>query len=107
MDYLSVTALITIMEPATESQKFSRKKIPLKSFPSNRIKVLLDSVSNGELYFLQKGKDKPFPHSKRQVPKSWHTSNGRFQTNVRSILRVKFFDYSTSREYFIQHDIVE
>mgnify|MGYP006194978105 CR=1 FL=1 len=26
-DYLGVTALVAIMEPATESQKFSRKKL--------------------------------------------------------------------------------
>ena len=95
------------MEPAIESQKFSRKKLPLKSCPSNKIKDLLDSGSDGDLYFVQKGKDKPFPYSKRQVPKSWHTSNGRFQTNGRANLRVKFFEYSTSREYFIQPDDVE
>ena len=99
--------MVAIMEPATESQKFSRKKLPLTSRPSNKIKVLLDSGSNGDLYFLQKGTDKPFPYSIRQVPKSWHTSNGRFQTNGRANLRVKFFDYSTRREYFIQPDVVE
>ncbi len=95
------------MEPATESQMFSRKKLPLTSRPRNKIKVLLDSGSNGDLYFLQKGTDKPFPYSKRQVPMSWHTLNGRFQTNGRTNLMVKFFDYSTSREYFIQPDVVE
>ena len=98
-DYLGVTALVAIMEPATESQKFSRKKLPLMSHPSNKIKVLLDSGSNGDLYFLQKGTGKTFPYSKRQVPKSWHTLIGRFQTSGRANLRVKFFDYSTSREY--------
>ncbi len=41
------------------------------------------------------------------MPKSWHTSNGSFQTNGRAKLRVKFFEYSTSREYFIQPDVVE
>ena len=91
-DYLGATALIAIMEPATESPKFSRKKLPLMSCPSNRIKVLLDSGSDGDLYFLKKGTDKTFPYSKRQVPKSWHTLNGRFQTNGRANLRVNFFD---------------
>ena len=95
------------MEPATESQTFSRKKLPLTSHPSNKIKVLLDSGSNGDLYFLQKGTDKPFPYSKWQVPKSWHKLNGRFQTNGRTNLSVKFFHYSTSREYFIQPGVVE
>ncbi len=41
------------------------------------------------------------------MPKSWHTSNGSFQTNGRAKLRVKFFEYSTSREYFIQPDVVD
>ena len=30
-DHLGVTALVAIMEPATESQNFRRKKLPLKS----------------------------------------------------------------------------
>ena len=41
------------------------------------------------------------------MPKSWHTSNGSFQTNGRAKLRVKFVEYSTRREYFIQPDVVE
>ncbi len=51
-DYLGVTAVIAIMEPATESHNFSRKKSPLVSHPSNKVKVLLDSESDGDLYFL-------------------------------------------------------
>ncbi len=61
-DKLGATALIAIMEPVTESQKFSRKKLFLMSCPSNKIKVLLDSGSNGDLYFLQKRTDKTFPY---------------------------------------------
>jgi hypothetical protein len=68
----------------------------------------LDSGSNWDLYFLQKGNDKPFPFLTRQVPKSWRTSNGSFQTNGRGRkLRLKFFEHSASREYTIQPDIVE
>ena len=63
-DYLGVTAVIAIMEPATESQEFSRKKLSLVSRPSNKVKVLLDSGSDGDLYFLQKGTDKHFPYLK-------------------------------------------
>ena len=100
-------ALIAIMEPATESQSSRAYKQPLRSRPSNKIKVLLDSGSNGDLYFLQKGKDKPFPYLTRKVPKSWHTSNGSFQTNGRGKLRLKFVEYYASREYTIQPDIVE
>ncbi len=41
------------------------------------------------------------------MPKSWHTSNGSFQTNGRVKIKVKFFEYSTSREYYLQPDVVE
>jgi hypothetical protein len=62
-------ALIAIMEPATESHYSRAYKHPLRSCPSNKIKVLLDAGSDGGLYFLPKGKDKPFPNLTRQVPK--------------------------------------
>ena len=58
---VDVMALIAIMEPATESQSSRAYKQPLRSCPSNKIKVLLDSGSDGDLYFLPKGKDKRFP----------------------------------------------
>jgi hypothetical protein len=54
-EQLGVMALIAIMEPATESQSSRANKQPLRSSPSNKIKVLLDSGSNGDLYFLPKG----------------------------------------------------
>ena len=105
--HLGVTAVIAIMEPATESQSFRAYKQPLRSRPSNKIRVLLDSGSDGDLYFLPKGKDKSFPYLTRQAPKSWCTSNGSFQTHGRGKFRLKFFEYSTSREYTIQPGIVE
>ena len=64
-------------------------------------------MSDRDLYFLPQGKDKPFPYLTRQVPKSWHMSNGSFQTNGRGKARVKFFEYSASREYTLQPDVVE
>ena len=95
------------MEPATENLSSKGPQIPLRSHPSNKIQVLLDTGSNGDLFFHEKGKPKPFPYLTRQVPKSWHTSNGTFHMHVRDKLRVKFLDYSTSREYLVQPDIVE
>jgi hypothetical protein len=85
---LGVMALVAITEPATENS----------SYPSNKIRVLLDTGSNGDLYFHEKGKPKPFPCLTLQVPKSWHTSNGTFKTHGRGKLRIKFLDYSASRE---------
>ena len=60
-DKLGVTALIAIMEPATESQSSRVHKQPLRSSPSNKIKVLLDSGSNGDLIYYKKEKANPFP----------------------------------------------
>ena len=51
-DRLGVMALISVMEPATENQAFKPYKQPLKGHPSNKIKVLLDSGDNGDLFFL-------------------------------------------------------
>ena len=58
---LGVMALIAIMEPATESQSSRAYKQPLRSHPSNKIKVLLDSGSDGDLFSYQKEKTNPFP----------------------------------------------
>ena len=56
------------MAPVTESQTSRINKQPLKGHPSNKIKVLLDSGSDGDLFFLPKGRDIPFPYLTRQVP---------------------------------------
>ena len=100
-------AVVAIMETVTENSSSKRPQIPLMSRPSNKIRVLLDTGSNGDLFFHEKGKSKPFPYLARQVPKSWHTSNGTFHMHGRGKLRIKFLDYSASREYLVQPNIVE
>ncbi len=100
-------ALVAIMEPATENLSSKGPQIPLTSHPSNKILVLLDKGSNGDLFFHEKGKLKTFPYLTRQVPKSWHVSNGTFHIHGRGKLRIKFLDYSARREYLVQPDIVE
>ena len=47
---LGVTALIAVIESATESQSSRAHKQPLRSHPSNKIKVLLESGSDGDLF---------------------------------------------------------
>ena len=94
-------AVVAIMEAATENSSSKRPQIPLMSCPSNKIPVLLDTGSNGDLFFHEKGKPKPFPYLTRQVPKSWHTSIGTFHMHGRGKLRIKFLDYSASREYLV------
>ena len=79
----------------------------MRSHSSNKIWVHLDTGSKGDLFFHERGKPKPFPYLTRQVPKSWHMSNGTFHVHGRGKLRIKFLDYSTSRKYLIQQDVVE
>ena len=83
---------------STSNKKVTRKKV---------IRVLLDSGSDGDLWFHKKGTTKHFPYSNRQVSKSWHTSNGVFKTNGRGEFKVKFFEYSNSKEFLAKPDVVE
>ena len=71
------------------------------------IRILLDSGSDGDLLFHAKGTEKRFPYLTRQVPKSWHTSNGSFLTKGRSKVSLMFFEYSNSKEYLVTPDVVE
>jgi hypothetical protein len=47
------------------------------------------------------------PSSKRLVPQSWNTSNGRFQTKQKAEIELNFFEYSNSKRYLVAPDIVE
>jgi hypothetical protein len=71
------------------------------------IRVLLDSGSDGDLLFHKKGTAKQFSYLTRQVPKTWHTSNGDFQTKWKGDLQMKSFQYSNSKRVLVQPDIVE
>ena len=41
------------------------------------------------------------------MPKTWHTSNGDFQTKGKGNIQLKFFQYSNSKRVHLQPDIVE
>jgi hypothetical protein len=47
------------------------------------------------------------PYSKRLVPQSWNTSNGIFQTKHKARVELNFFDYSDSKRYYSEPDVVE
>jgi hypothetical protein len=69
------------------------------------IRVLLDSGLDGDLLFHQNGKPKHFPYLTRQVPCSWHKSNGVFHTKGRGKLLIKFFEYSNSKEFLPEPNV--
>ena len=43
----------------------------------------------------------------RQVPTSWHMTNGKFLTKRRSKVSLKFLEYSNRKEYLVKPDVVE
>ena len=114
-----VTAVLATLFTRTDSPgqkaKASKYKSKYKKLKSSSkkvqkprlIKVLLDSGSDGDLLFHKKGTPKYFPYSARQVPETWCTSNGDFHTKGRGDIGVKFFEYSDSKEAYLQPDIVE
>jgi hypothetical protein len=105
-----VTAVVsqTRYHKATENHAQQRFKHSARGCPKNTvIKVLLDSGSDGDLMFHEKGTPMHFPYLTRQVPNSWHTSDGNFLTEGRSKVSLKFFEYSSSKEYLVTPDVVE
>jgi hypothetical protein len=64
---------------------------------NNIITVLLDSGSDGDLWFHEKGTPMHFP--------SWNTSNGSFLAKGRRKITLKFFELSNSREYTVTPDV--
>jgi hypothetical protein len=97
-----VTAVMAVMVTENKSGH-SSKKSPTKKL----VRVLLDTGSDGDLLFHQKGTAKQFPYLTRQVPKTWCTSNETFQTRGKGDLQLKFFQYSNSKRVKIQPDVVE
>jgi hypothetical protein len=57
--------------------------------------------------FHRKGAHMHFPNSTRQVPMSWNTSNGVFNTKRRGSIYLNFFEYSKSKAFLAEPDIVE
>jgi hypothetical protein len=71
------------------------------------VRVLLDSGFEGDLIFVDKDKPMLLPSSKRLVPQLWNTSNGMFQANCKAQIELNFFEYSDSKRYLAEPDIVE
>ena len=61
-EQLGVMAVIAIMEPATERQSSRAYKQPLRCHPSNIIRVLLDSGSNGDFISYQMQQNLSLPN---------------------------------------------
>jgi hypothetical protein len=74
----------------------------------NIVRVLLDSGSNGDLIFVNKDKPMLLPYPKRRlVPQSWNTLNGIFLMRRKAWVELNFFEYSDSKRYHVEADVVE
>ena len=78
-----------------------------KHFKKKLVQVLLHSGSDGDLVFVDKDNTMLLPYSKRLVPQSWNTLNGIFHTKHKVRVELNFFDYSDSKRYYAEPDVVK
>ncbi len=99
------TAIVAVMRGRPKHSHHHQRSN--KHYKQKLVRVLLDSGSDGDLIFVDKDKPMLLPFSKRLVPQSWNTSNGRFQTKRKAEIELNFFEYSNSKRYFAASDIIE
>jgi hypothetical protein len=99
------TAIVAVMRGSPKHSRHLQRSN--KHYKQKLVRVLLDSGSNGDLIFVDKDKPMPLPSSKRLVPQSWNTLNGRFQTKQKAEIELNLFEYSDSKRYLAAPDIVE
>ena len=93
---IGVMALVAMMEPLTEYSSSKGPQSPLSICHGNKIWGILDTGSNGDLFFHEKGKPKPF-----SFLAGWCQSLGIHQivSSTRSKLRIKFLDDYANSEH--------
>jgi hypothetical protein len=99
------TAIVAVMRGRPKYSHHCQRSN--KHYKQKLVRVLLDSGSDGNLVFVDKDKPMLLPSSQRLVPQSWNTSNGMFQTKRKAEIRLNFFEYSDSKRYLAEPDIVE
>ncbi len=55
---------------------------------------------------MNKDKSMLLPYSKRLVPQLWNSLNGIFQTKHKTRVELTFFDYSDSKRYYSEPNVV-
>jgi hypothetical protein len=99
------TAIVAVMRGKPKCGHHSQHRN--KHYKQKLVRVLLDSGSDGNLVFVDKDKPMLLPSSKRLVPQSWNTLNGMIQTKHKAEIELNFFEYSNSKRYLANPDIVE
>ena len=107
MKHGQVTAVLAI--PHFETKRgFTSSSNSQKPAAQKFWRVLLDSGSDGDLLFVQKGTKKAsVPYTRRLQPHTWHTSNGIFQTKYVGDVHLVFPEYSSSKRINLRPDIIE
>ena len=78
-----------------------------KHYKQKLVGVLVDSDSDGDLVFVDKDKLMLLPSSKKLLQQSWNTLNGMFQTKCKAEIELNFFEYSDSKRYHVEPDVVK
>jgi hypothetical protein len=99
------TAIVAVMRGRPKHSH--HRQCSNKHYKQKLVRVLLDSGSDGDLIFVDKDKPMLLPSSKRLVPQSWNTLNGRFQTTQKAEIEPNLFEYSNSKRYLAAPDIIE
>jgi hypothetical protein len=99
------TAIVAVMRGRPKHSH--HRQSSNKQYKQKLVRVLLDSGSDGNLAFVDKNKPMQLPSSKRLVPQLWNTSNGMFQTKRKAEIEMNFFEYSDSKRYLAEPDIIE
>jgi hypothetical protein len=99
------TALVAVMRSRPKHSHHRQRSN--KHYKQKLVQVLLNSGSDGNLDFVDKDKPMLPPSLKRLVPQMWNTLNGMFQTKCKAEIELNFFEYSTSKRYLAEPDIVQ
>ncbi len=84
-----------------------RRHCSNKHHKQKLVRVLLYSDSDGDLVFVNKDKPILLLYSKRLVLQLWNTSNEIFQTKHKARVELNFFEYSDSKRFYSEPDVVE
>ncbi len=101
------TAVIAVMRGNPKAKDGYTRLRSNKHCKQRMVRILLDSGSNVDLIFVNKGKPMLLPYSKRLVPQSWNTSNGIFKTWHKAQVELNFLEYSDSKRFHVEPDVVK
>ncbi len=101
----STTAVVAVMR-GNRNDSYTHHRSD-KHCKQTIVRVLLDSGFNDDLIFVNKAKPMLLTYSKRLVPELWNTSNGIFLMLYKAQVELNFFEYSDSKRYHVEPDVVE